>query len=106
MTTTTITCLPPFSSENHRENNFAAPKRGLRRTWSGSASALSQTDGTGQRSSLAIMASADSFEDLGVDLGAQIFGALSDVHGSIGRYGILKDKNKPRAALRILSNQL
>ena len=29
-----------------------------------------------------------SFEDLGVDLGAEIFGALSDVHGSIGRYGI------------------
>jgi hypothetical protein len=47
-----------------------------------------------------------SFEDLGVDVGAEIFGALSDVHGSIGRYGILKDKNKPRAALRILSNQL
>jgi hypothetical protein len=53
------------------------------------------------------MASADSFEDLGVDLGAEIFGALSDVHGSIGRYGIscgLKDKTKPRAALRMLSN--
>jgi len=49
-----------------------------------------------------------SFEDLGVDLGAEIFGALSDVHGSIGRYGDglwgLKDKNKPRAALRMLSN--
>jgi hypothetical protein len=49
-----------------------------------------------------------SFQDLGVDLGAEISGALSDVHGSIGRYGIscggLKDKNKPRAALRILSN--
>jgi hypothetical protein len=29
-----------------------------------------------------------SFQDLGVDLGAETFGALSDVHGSIGRYGI------------------
>ena len=34
---TTTTCLPPFTSENRRANNFAAPKRGLRRTWSGSA---------------------------------------------------------------------
>ena len=30
-----------------------------------------------------------SFHDLGVDLGAEIFGALSDVHGSIGRNGDL-----------------
>jgi hypothetical protein len=27
--------------------------------------------------------------DLGVDLGAEFFGALSDVHGSIGRHGDL-----------------
>jgi hypothetical protein len=32
--------LPPFTSENHRENNFAAPKRRLLRTWSGSASVV------------------------------------------------------------------
>jgi len=37
LTTTTTTYLTPFTSENDRENNFAAPKRRLRRTWSGSA---------------------------------------------------------------------
>ena len=51
-----------------------------------------------------------SFQDLGVDLGAEIFGGFercSRFHRAVWDllWG-LKDKNKPRTALRILSNQL